>query len=81
MNNPGLVGENPHLAEQFAWDDAVEIAERAVDLASRQPEKASGLGALNAAMFDRQMAPRAVADYVLRTLTAQRMSRPGEPLG
>ncbi len=81
LNNPGLVGENPHLAEQFAWDDAVEIAERAVDLASRQPEKASGLGALNAAMFDRQMAPRAVADYVLRTLTAQRMSRPGEPLG
>ena len=71
LNNPDLVKENPHLAEQFAWRDADEIAARAVDLASRQPEKARELGALNAAMFDRQIAPRAVAEYVLRTLSAR----------
>ncbi len=38
---------------------------------SRQPQKATELGALNAAMFDRQIAPRAAADYILRTLSAR----------
>jgi hypothetical protein len=37
----------------------------------RHPGKASELGAMNAAMFDRQIAPLAAADYVLRTLSAR----------
>jgi hypothetical protein len=71
MNNPALMERNPHLAEQLAWLDPDDIAEHAIDLA-RHPERAQEFGAMNAAMFDRQIAPRAAAQYVLLTLSGQR---------
>lgn len=66
-NNPELLVAHPHLREQFCCTDPDEVAEHAIHLATH-PEKARELGALNAAMFDHQLAPRPTAEYVLQTL-------------
>lgn len=66
-NNPDLLIANPHLKEQFSYSDPDEIVGRAVDLVTN-PEQARRLGALNAHMFDNQLAPRPTAEYILQVL-------------
>ncbi|MEQ1815261.1 MAG: hypothetical protein ABL861_02090 [Nitrosomonas sp.] len=68
MNNPELLVTYPHLKEQFSFTNPDEIVDYAIHLATH-PEKARELGALNAVMFDNQLAPRPTAEYVLRTLS------------
>ena len=66
-NNPELLIKNPHLKEQFYYSDPDEIVGHAVHLATN-PEQACRLSALNAAMFDNQLAPRPTAEYILQIL-------------
>lgn len=69
VNNPELMIKYPHLSMQFAWIDPEEITEHAIELA-RDPGKAGKLGALNATLFDNQIAPRIAAQSIVDTLTA-----------
>ncbi|ALQ52104.1 glycosyltransferase family 1 protein [Nitrosomonas ureae] len=66
-NNPDLLIANPHLKEQFSYSNPDDIVAHAVHLATN-PEQARRLGALNAAMFDNQLAPRPTAEYILQAL-------------
>ncbi|MBY0498570.1 MAG: hypothetical protein K2P74_02985 [Nitrosomonas sp.] len=66
-NNPDLLIANPHLKEQFSYSNPDDIVAHAVQLATN-PEQARTLGALNAAMFDNQLAPRPTAEYILQAL-------------
>ena len=66
-NNPELLATHAQLKEQLCYTDPDELATQAITLAA-QPEKARELGILNATMFDRYLAPRPTAEYVLRTL-------------
>lgn len=66
-NNPELLTIYPHLKEQFGYTDPDKLVAHAIDLVTHA-EKARELGALNAAMFDRYLAPRPTAEYVHHTL-------------
>lgn len=69
-NNPQWLTAYPHLREQFCHTETDQLIDYATHLATH-PEKARELGALNASMFDNQLAPRPTAEYVLRTFANQ----------
>ncbi|PSJ18921.1 glycosyltransferase [Nitrosomonas supralitoralis] len=79
-NNPDLLIANPHLKEQFSYLDPDDIIEHAIQLATN-PQQAEKLGALNAAMFDSQMAPRPTAEYILQALQKYHFLEPHHSVG
>lgn len=67
LNNPELLAAHPHLTEQFGFDDPDQLVNQAIRLATNAVQ-ARQLSLLNAALFDRDLAPRSAAEYILRTL-------------
>jgi hypothetical protein len=68
LNNRQMFENLPGIDEQFAFEDPVEIAERAAELAKNR-ERLDALAESNARYFDEHLSPVAVVTQILQRLS------------